>query len=91
MSASSSLQCSYTITMFLLTQVEHSVIIHVSRSLDNENIPPICFHTSIVHLNEFATNSPVIKFFFKNESNILTSTLDVCNVYSFFIYIDLSL
>ena len=75
--------------MFLLARVEHSVIIHVSRPLDNENIPPICFHTPIVHLNEFATNSHVIKFFFKNESNILTCTL-VCSIYSF-LYIDLSL
>lgn len=34
----SSPQCSYTITMFLLTQVEHSIIIYVSRSLCNKNV-----------------------------------------------------
>lgn len=46
----SSVQCSCTITMFLLTQVEHSIIIYASRPLCNKNV-------ARDNLSQFRTNS----------------------------------
>lgn len=62
----SSLQCSYTITMFLLTQVERSIIIYVSRPLCNKNV-------ARDNLRQFRTNSSMHNFYtfqiyFKIES-----------------------
>lgn len=49
-------QCSYTITMFLLTQVERSIIIYASRSLRNKNV-------ARDNLRQFRTNSSMHNFY----------------------------
>ena len=77
----SSVQCSCTITMFLLTQVEHSIIIYASRPLCNKNV-------ARDNLSQFRTNSfqciifafSNLFFFFRKQTSFRFND-DTYNIY----------